>query len=172
MSGRFNIRLILRNIAIWIPAICIMVIIFNFSSMVADDSSNTSIPIAEIVIQKIEQTMDISIDTGSEDYGLIHHLVRKAGHFLEYMALGCTLVLPFAFIYTGNYYKIKVLLSSELFSAFYACTDELHQTFVPGRDGNITDVGIDSMGALAGICAGFIFWWIGKKVVKAVHKQT
>ena len=171
MTDIINIRWILRHIAIWVPAVCIMVIIFNFSSMVADDSSNTSIPIAEVVIQKIEQTMDISIDNGSESYGLIHHLVRKAGHFLEYMALGCTLVLPFAFIYTGNYYKIKVLLSSELFAAFYACTDEFHQTFVPGRDGNFTDVGIDSMGALAGICAGFIFWWIGKNVVENIHKK-
>ena len=57
MTDIINIRWILRHIAIWVPAVCIMVIIFNFSSMVADDSSNTSIPIAEVVIQKIEQTM-------------------------------------------------------------------------------------------------------------------
>ena len=72
MTDIINIRWILRHIVIWVPAVCIMVIIFNFSSMVADDSSNTSIPIAEVVIQKIEQTMDISIDNGSESYGLIH----------------------------------------------------------------------------------------------------
>lgn len=112
MTDIINIRWILRHIVIWVPAVCIMVIIFNFSSMVADDSSNTSIPIAEVVIQKIEQTMDISINNGSESYGLIHHLVRKAGHFLEYMALGCTLVLPFAFIFIRLkcYYQVSYLL--------------------------------------------------------------
>ena len=89
--------------------------------------------------------------------------MRKTGHFLEYMALGCTLVLPFAFIFTRQ--NIKIFLCSELFAAFYACTDEFHQLFVEGRDGNIVDVGIDSMGALIGICVGFVFWWIGSALI-------
>ncbi|MCX4326278.1 MAG: VanZ family protein [Lachnospiraceae bacterium] len=168
---RINTKWFLRHIAIWIPAICIMFIIFNFSSMAADDSSNTSIPIAELVMQKIGQFTGISFDVNSEGYDLIHHRVRKAGHFLEYMALGCTLILPFAFICEGkSYYKLKVVFCSELFSACYACTDEFHQIFVDGRDGNLADVGIDSLGALAGICAGLIFWWIGKRIIKTVHK--
>lgn len=166
MAGQTNTKWYLTHIASWIPAVCIMVIIFYFSSMVADDSSNTSIPIAEIVIQKIEQFTDISIGIDSEAYNLIHHCVRKAGHFLEYMALGCTLVLPFAFILEGKmYYKLKIILYSELFAALYACTDEFHQIFVNGRDGNLKDVGIDSLGAFTGICAGFIFWWTGKKII-------
>jgi len=171
MESKINIKWILRHIAVWIPAVCIMVIIFYFSSMVADDSSDTSMPIAELVIRKIEQFMDITIDANSESYGLVHHCVRKAGHFLEYTALGCTLVLPFAFICPENFYRLRILLYSETFAAFYACTDEFHQLFVEGRDGNFIDVGIDSLGAFTGICAGFIFWWIGKKVVGIVNKN-
>lgn len=169
--GRIDIKWFLRHIAVWIPAICIMFIIFNFSSMAADDSSNTSIPIAELVMQKIGQFTGISFDVNSEGYDLIHHCVRKAGHFLEYMALGCTLVLPFAFICEGKrHYRLTVVFCSELFAACYACTDEFHQIFVDGRDGNFTDVGIDSLGALAGICAGLVFWWIGKRTVKIIHR--
>ena len=45
-------------------------------------------------------------------------------------------------------------------STAYAATDEFHQIFVPGRAGMLTDVMIDSSGALAGILlaalAGFI----------------
>lgn len=45
-------------------------------------------------------------------------------------------------------------------STAYAATDEFHQIFVPGRAGMVTDVMIDSSGALAGILlaalAGFI----------------
>ena len=171
MTSKINIKWILKYTAVWLPAVCIMVIIFYFSSMEADDSSGTSIPIAELVIEKIEQFMDITIDINSEGYGLVHHCVRKAGHFLEYMALGCTLVLPFAFICAENFYRLRVLFCSEVFAAFYACTDEFHQLFVEGRDGNFIDVGIDSLGAFTGICIGFIFWWIGKKVVKLVHKN-
>lgn len=165
MTGKINIKWFLTHIAAWIPAISVMFIIFYFSSMVADDSSSTSIPIAEMVIQKIEQFMNITIDINSESYGFIHHCVRKAGHFLEYMALGCTLVLPFAFICSGSFYRFKIIFCSEVFAAFYACTDEFHQLFVEGRDGNFIDVGIDSLGAFTGICVGFIFWWVGKKVV-------
>ena len=35
-------------------------------------------------------------------------------------------------------------------SALYAVTDEIHQHFVPGRSGEITDVLIDSIGCLIG----------------------
>ena len=35
----------------------------------------------------------------------------------------------------------------------YAVTDEFHQLFVPGRSGQMTDVMIDSGGALVGLLA-------------------
>ena len=166
MLNKNKRRLILKYIAAWIPAICIMVIIFRFSANVADDSSKTSISLTGIVIDIVEQFADKTVVTDSETYELIHHIVRKTGHFLEYMALGCTLVLPFALIFVKqpavHFQNIKIFLCSELFAAFYACTDEFHQLFVEGRNGNIVDVGIDSMGALTGICVGFVFWWIGK----------
>ena len=171
MTEKTNRRWILKHIAVWIPAVCIMTIIFYFSSMVADDSSNTSIPIAEFVMGKLGQVIDISIEAGSEDYGFIHYCVRKAGHFLEYMALGCRLVLPYVFLCAGDFYKVKVFLYSELSAALYACTDEFHQIFVDGRDGNFIDVGIDSLGAFAGICVGFVFWWAGKRGVKRFLAQ-
>lgn len=166
MADKINTAWILKHIVTWIPAVCIMGIIFYFSSMVADDSSNTSIPIAEFVLGQVEQITGVSAEAGSQLYEFVHHCVRKAGHFLEYMALGCTLVLPYAFLCAGNFYKMKILLISELSAALYACTDEFHQIFVDGRDGNFTDVGIDSLGAFTGICVGFLFWWIGKWVVK------
>ena len=44
----------------------------------------------------------------------------------------------------------------QLFAAWgwatiYACTDEIHQLFVPGRGGSIIDVLNDSMGALVSV---------------------
>lgn len=38
-----------------------------------------------------------------------------------------------------------------LIAVLYAITDEIHQTFVPGRHGRATDVLIDGMGAAAGL---------------------
>jgi VanZ family protein len=36
-------------------------------------------------------------------------------------------------------------------AVLYAVTDEVHQTFVEGRAGAPLDVGIDALGALAGV---------------------
>ena len=47
-----------------------------------------------------------------------------------------------------------------IFSIFYAASDEFHQTFVPGRDGNIVDVLIDSSGALVGILLSSIVYFL------------
>lgn len=88
-------------------------------------------------------------------------IIRKLGHFSEYMALGF-----FSFCYLSNIlmgkdkmrdFKKTVILSF-LFSVLYASSDEFHQTFVVGRDGNIVDVLIDSSGALVGILLSSIVY--------------
>ena len=54
----------------------------------------------------------------------------------------------------------KTGILSFLFSIIYASSDEFHQTFVPGRDGNIVDVLIDSSGALVGILVSSIVYFL------------
>ena len=49
-------------------------------------------------------------------------------------------------------------------------TDEIHQLFVPGRDGNIIDVGIDTLGAMIGTIPLVLYsmrkmWEKGKRKV-------
>lgn len=147
----------------WLPALLIMCIIFSFSANVADDSDKTSGGLTKKVVYVIEKITGDEIEENSAQYDEIHHIVRKTGHFLEFMALGCTFVLPYALI-TDK--KVLVFILCELSSAFYACTDEFHQIFVDGRNGNFKDVAIDSSGAFVGVCVGFIMWFIVKNVVK------
>ena len=45
----------------------------------------------------------------------------------------------------------------------YACTDEIHQLFVPGRSGMIRDVFIDSIGGIIGISIISIYENIKKR---------
>ena len=90
-------------------------------------------------------------------------IVRKMGHFSEYMILGF-----FSFSYLSNIFmKVnshrnykKTAILSQIFSVVYASTDEFHQTFVVGRDGNIIDVLIDSSGALVGIMISSIMYFL------------
>ena len=89
-------------------------------------------------------------------------IIRKLGHFSEYMTLGF-----FSFSYLSNLFiennNIKDFkktgILSFLFSIIYASSDEFHQTFVPGRDGNIVDVLIDSSGSLVGILLSSILYF-------------
>ena len=93
--------------------------------------------------------------------------LRKLGHFSEYAILGF-----FAFAYFSNIFQIgreKIQLETSFFISFlfcfsYAVTDEFHQTFVIGRDGNFMDVLIDSGGVLFGIIISIILFSV--KILK------
>ena len=75
-------------------------------------------------------------------------LVRKAGHFLEYLVLGIVLGLA-----TGSLRKRRRLpyWGQWIVGTAFAMTDELHQYFVPGRSCEFRDVVIDSCGVALGI---------------------
>lgn len=93
--------------------------------------------------------------------------LRKLGHFSEYAILGF-----FAFAYFSNIFQTgreKIQLETSFFISFlfcfsYAVSDEFHQTFVIGRDGNFMDVLIDSGGVLFGIIISIILFSV--KILK------
>ena len=70
--------------------------------------------------------------------------VRKAAHITEFAVLHLTVL--FALFQWELPWK-KWLKAALAVTVAYACTDELHQLFVPGRAGMVTDVLIDSMGS-------------------------
>ena len=74
--------------------------------------------------------------------------MRKSAHFSEFMLLA---VLVMLFIRSFDKGIIPSGAISVAFSAFYAGTDEFHQSFVPGRGCMFTDVLIDTAGALFGV---------------------
>lgn len=87
----------------------------------------------------------------------VHTLVRKMAHFMEYAVLGffsCRAVLC-----DVKERKMATVIA-QTFCTCYAVTDEIHQIFVPGREGRIFDVGIDSLGTLTGILIACLFFCI------------
>ena len=69
--------------------------------------------------------------------------VAKVLHLIEYAVLGFV-VLPFVSRSKSPWaYAVAVCFA-------YAASDELHQLFVPGRNGMATDVLIDTVGASVG----------------------
>ena len=78
-----------------------------------------------------------SLSTGLGTWDL---LLRKAAHVAEFAVLGALLARA-----VGSP-VVAVAVGSA-----YAATDELHQHFVAGRNGDPVDVGIDAIGVIVGV---------------------
>lgn len=69
----------------------------------------------------------------------------KVLHTLEYFLFGCLLMRVFATSPRPSIRGRAVLLASMVGTA-YALSDELHQSFVPGRTASLHDVSFDILG--------------------------
>lgn len=78
------------------------------------------------------------------------YFVRKGAHVAEYAVLASLFLRSFRF-YFSKIDQRKILALAFLFSLAYALSDEVHQLFVPGREGKFLDVGFDSIGIILGI---------------------
>ena len=90
-------------------------------------------------------------------------VVRKCAHVTEFAIF--TLLLRRAANATvwkfNTPWNGKAATFAFVVSVLFATTDEIHQCFVPGRQGAVMDVAIDSTGAS---CALFIIWlWAKRK---------
>ena len=138
----------------WVLVIICMGIIFALSAQVADDSQELS----DSFIRKIFETFGIVIESD---------LIRTIAHCLEFMGLS---VLLFNAVYVTWFLKLTPIIAF-LGTTFYATTDEIHQFFVPGRAFQISDILVDSTGALIGVTASFVILEIILSIKKRGNKN-
>ena len=124
----------MKKIIKWLLFILWLVIIFLFSNQPYSGASTHNI------IEKI-----IPILKNSNWINIINFSIRKIAHITEYFIL-CILTMLLLKEYTKN--ERIIIVSSILFCFFYACTDEIHQSFILGRSSKFTDVLIDTIGVL------------------------
>ena len=78
--------------------------------------------------------------------------LRKYAHMAEYALLALPSALFFRELLLERRLPLRAAGCSLVFCFLYACSDEYHQTFVPGRAGAMIDVAVD----LAGVAFGLI----------------
>ncbi len=124
-----------------------MIIIFLFSNDVGYVSTKKS---DGLIIRTVETVLGRELSDTEKDKWTSNLVmpVRKTAHIGEYFILGI-LIISNGLEYLNN--KRKVALWSLGISFLYACSDEVHQLFVAGRSGQISDVLIDTIGAELGI---------------------
>lgn len=128
----------------WITVFVWMIVIFYLSHQPATISNELSKSVAKVVAGNIDFV------SSRDDFNLssVNNIVRKQAHFWLYFALGILVVSSLRRVgMTG----VKGFMLSIVICVIYAVTDEWHQLFVPGRGGQVSDVVIDSSGAVAGI---------------------
>ena len=115
-----------------------MYIVFGFSGQNGEESSGISFKISMLLTKNNE---DIA--------KTIEPYVRKIAHFSEY-AVGGILI----FLLLLTFEKISPItrnILSIVITIIYAISDEVHQLYIPGREGKIVDVYIDTLGIITGI---------------------
>lgn len=145
--------------------VIVMAVIFVHSAMPGDASTAES----DVIVLRI-------LKFSGMDHDFVSFLVRKAAHCAVYMVLGGCLMLNVI-----DLAKWKAIRAAGLDAAgvdavrpprmrtlawaagtVYAATDELHQSFVAGRNGSLFDVCLDSVGVLVGVA---IVWAVSRKRV-------
>ena len=128
----------------FILTFALMCTIFYLSNQPAGESSALS----DSVISKIFELIGVVIPV---------KVIRKTAHASEFCLL--------AFLFSNSFTllkKDKRHLISLVCTFIYACTDEIHQLFVEGRAGRVSDVLIDTAGAIIGIGVYFL-------ILKIIH---
>jgi VanZ family protein len=84
---------------------------------------------------------------GNRQWNIIHHYIRKSGHFVGYGAMGLTWLRAW-WMTLANSFFLKDAFLALLGTALVASLDEYHQSFLPNRGSSLWDVLLDCCGAI------------------------
>lgn len=138
-----------------ILALVWMIVIFAFSAQTSEESSVVSEGLSYRMVSTTGRLLKLNIDEEKihEIADAIEHVVRKAAHMTEYAILA---ILLYVWINRWLISRVRRVCLAAVLAILYACSDEIHQLFVAGRSGRVSDVLIDSAGAVLGL-ALFLF---------------
>lgn len=114
-----------------------LLVIFIFSSMNGGASSSLS--------KNILMGLTNNSVTSKHTFDLLHLILRKSAHFIEYFILSA-LIYNYLRFYNLKQNSLYILVF--IFNLICSILDELHQVLTLGRTGKVIDVLIDSLGAI------------------------
>lgn len=135
----------------WWPALVWAAVIFTFStdSFSSDHTSRIIEPLLRWLYPAIsDDTLE-----------LVHHLVRKSAHFVEYFIFGLLLYRGVcAMRGAKRAWHWSWALTAWLIAVGYSILDEVHQIFVPSRGPSPWDSLLDSAAALVALLVLFFLY--------------
>ena len=148
----------------FLPALLMMYLIFSFSSQDGTASGNLSYQISGIIVESANEAFELHWSGSEMDYYIdrIHRPVRKLAHVTEYFLLAVSISFP---LYVYGVRGLWLPLLAGGFCVGFAALDEYHQSFVAGRGPSKKDVGIDSIGILAGVLMVQFLCFLGRVTI-------
>jgi VanZ family protein len=140
----------MRWLKLWWPAFLWAIVISLFSTDLFT-AEKTGHFIAPILHWLFPQASNETID-------LLHFMIRKSAHFVEYFVLS---ILILRGIRSGRHgARLGWALAAIALAGGYAALDEFHQSFVPGRTAAVSDVLLDTSGGIAAqAIAALVMLW-------------
>lgn len=159
-----------------ILAVLWMIVIFIFSAQNKEESSAVSGGMRDRFLNVGGWFFHLNIDeeTLMQLANTVERIIRKSAHMAEF---GILAVLLFIWIGRWQISRTRRFWTAAALTAFYACTDEFHQLFVPGRAGLLSDVLIDSFSAVLGLAVflllqRFLVWFRERKGRKRAYASV
>ena len=140
-----------------------MWIIFGFSNQDGDTSGSISRKITEMITKNIKSIQELEKEEKEITLKKVEHIVRKLAHFSLYTVIGFLLM---SLMSTYKLEQINRISISGIIGLLYAVSDEIHQSFIPGRGPKIGDVFIDFSGVIVGILIAILIVNIINKRLK------
>lgn len=126
--------------------LAVMVLIFYMSSKDATESGGMSKWLVETAFGRtLIRLLPRITDRGAEID------IRKYAHMAEYALLAVPSALFFRELLLERRIPLRAACCSLVLCFLYACSDEYHQTFIPGRAGAMIDVAVDMVGVAFGL---------------------
>ena len=153
-----KIKILILDIII---ILCWMGIVFTFSSQVGKVSTNLSSSIASKLVDIVHNKENLTSKERTSLVSRYNYYLRKTAHYSIYFVGGVILI---SFMNSLSDKKTKATILSILLGFLYACSDELHQFFISGRDATFRDVLIDTAGVITGVVIYLAILAIVKKI--------
>lgn len=165
---------VLRKVVFWISFLSLLAwtaMIYAFSAQPSTESAEVSGRVSYRIVEGVNGVLHLELteEQIEEQARRIDFPVRKMAHMTEYAILAVLFLFTVTFRespeggkYAGRLFRYGCALA---FVALAASADELHQRFVPGRAGRVSDVLIDTCGGFLGLLVvfGLATWYNRQK---------
>lgn len=150
---------------VWLP-VAVGIVVMGMESTQVFGANYTSGP-----LRWLYQSLFGAVSNGR--WEVIHHLIRKTGHFLGYGLLGLAWLRAWWLTLPRSEFLVDAMLAFAG-AAATASADEFHQSYLPNRTGSPWDVLLDCCGVLAMQLLVYLFMRIfrPKKLERVVQRET